>query len=120
LKVAVVGMPRHIKMLSLEPVAQPIVFDQAAIREWIQLCDEEAEIHRNGGDVSELSAARTSAVAGLISLIAPSVTPEAALALFRFLMEEREPLQTIPEDPNMLDRMEIDDDEAEEVQSTQD
>jgi len=35
-------------------------------------------------------------------------------------MHEREPLQTIPEDPNMLDRMEIDDDEAEEVQSTQD
>jgi hypothetical protein len=107
-------------MSSVEPVAQPIVFDQAAIREWIQLCDEEAELRRNGADVSQLSAARTSAVAGLVSLIAPSVRPEAALALFRFLMHEREPLQTIPEDPNMLDRMEIDGEEAEEVQSNED
>jgi hypothetical protein len=108
-------------MSSVEPVAQPIVFDQAAIREWIQLCDEEAELRRNGADVSQLSAARTSAVAGLISLIAPSVKPEEALGLFRLLMQESGPLPTIPEDPNMIEHMEIDEEEhIEEVQSSED
>ena len=103
-------------MLSVEPTAQPIVFDQAAIREWIQLCDEEAALRRSGAEVSELSAARTSAVAGLISLIAPSVSPEAALGLFQLLMQEPI-LHTIPEDPNWDEDMEIDEEEeVEEVQ----
>ena len=83
-----------------EPETNPntIVFDQAALAEWVQTCAAEAALREAGAPIGQLAAARTGAIAGMISLIAPSMEPEAAFALFALLLNDSATPQT-PEEP---------------------
>lgn len=69
-------------------MSEPIVFDDAAVAEWVQACSAEAALRAEGAPIGELAAARTGVVAGLVSLIAPSVNPEVAFALVALLLGE--------------------------------
>ena len=81
----------------------PIVFDDAAVAEWVQACSAEAALRAEGAPIGELAAARTGVVARLVSLIAPSVNPETAFALLALLLAEESPVSAAPvleqEDP---------------------
>lgn len=79
----------RIKMsLTDTSVSEPIVFDDAAVTQWVQACSAEAAMRAEGAPIGELAAARTGVVAGLVSLIAPSVNPEVAFALLALLLGE--------------------------------
>ena len=83
------GLPTRIKMsLTDTSVSEPIVFDDAAVTQWVQACSAEAAMRAEGAPIGELAAARTGVVAGLVSLIAPSVNPEVAFALLALLLGE--------------------------------
>jgi len=69
-------------------VSEPIVFDDAAVTQWVQACSAEAAMRAEGAPIGELTSARTGVVAGLVSLIAPSVNPEVAFALLALLLGE--------------------------------
>lgn len=69
-------------------VSEPIVFDDSAVTQWVQACSAEAAMRAEGAPIGELAAARTGVFAGLVSLIAPSVNPEAAFALLALLLGE--------------------------------
>lgn len=81
----------------------PIVFDDAAVVQWVQACSAEAALRADGAPIEELASARTGVVAGLVSLIAPSVNPEVAFALLALLLGESSATATEtvtePEDP---------------------
>ena len=77
-------------------VSEPIVFDDAAVVQWVQACSAEAALRADGAPIEELASARTGVVAGLVSLIAPSVNPEVAFALLALLLTVT---VTEPEDP---------------------
>ena len=66
----------------------PIVFDQVALTEWVQACQAEAAMREQGAPPEQLAAARTGAIAGLVSLIAPSVEPEVVAALFALMLQD--------------------------------
>ena len=93
------GLPTRIKMSSTE--SNQIVFDDAAVAQWVQACSAEAAMRAEGAPIGELAAARTGVVAGLVSLIAPSVNPEAAFALLALLLGESSvtATETEAEDP---------------------
>jgi len=79
----------RIKMsLTDTSVSEPIVFDDAAVTQWVQACSAEAAMRAEGAPIGELTSARTGVVAGLVSLIAPSVNPEVAFALLALLLGE--------------------------------
>lgn len=84
-------------------VSEPIVFDDAAVVQWVQACSAEAALRADGAPIEELASARTGVVAGLVSLIAPSVNPEVAFALLALLLGESSATATEtvtePEDP---------------------
>jgi hypothetical protein len=84
-------------------VSEPIVFDDAAVTQWVQACSAEAALRADGAPIGELASARTGVVAGLVSLIAPSVNPEVAFALLALLLGESSATEaaaeTEPEDP---------------------
>lgn len=81
-------------------VSEPIVFDDAAVVQWVQACSAEAALRADGAPIEELASARTGVVAGLVSLIAPSVNPEVAFALLALLLGESSTVTvTEPEDP---------------------
>jgi hypothetical protein len=69
-------------------VSEPIVFDDAAVTQWVQACSAEAALRADGAPIGELTSAHTGVVAGLVSLIAPSVNPEVAFALLALLLGE--------------------------------
>ena len=81
----------------------PIVFDEAAVTEWVQACSAEAALRADGAPIEELASARTGVVAGLVSLIAQSVNPETTFALLALLLAEETPVSAAPgldqEDP---------------------
>ena len=87
------------KMSSTE--SNQIVFDDAAVVQWVQACSAEAAMRAEGAPIGELAAARTGVFAGLVSLIAPSVNPEAAFALLALLLGESSAtaIETEVEDP---------------------
>ena len=93
------GLPTRIKMSTTE--SNQIVFDDAAVAQWVQVCSAEAAMRAEGAPIGELAAARTGVVAGLVSLIAPSVNPEAAFALLALLLGESSvtATETEAEDP---------------------
>ena len=66
----------------------PIVFDQVALTEWVQACQAEAAMREQGAPPEQLAAARTGAIAGLVSLIAPSVEPDVVAALFALMLQD--------------------------------
>lgn len=76
----------------------PIVFDDAAVVQWVQACNAEAALRADGAPIEELAAARTGVITGLVSLIAPSVNPEVAIALLALLLGESS-TKAEPEDP---------------------
>ncbi len=82
-------------------VSEPIVFDDAAVVQWVQACSAEAALRADGAPIEELASARTGVVAGLVSLIAPSVNPEVAFALLALLLGESSATEAVtePEDP---------------------
>ena len=85
-------------------VSEPIVFDDAAVVQWVQACSAEAALRADGAPIEELASARTGVVAGLVSLIAPSVNPEVAFALLALLLgESSTEAETEPEDPISAD-----------------
>ena len=92
------GLPTRIKMSSTE--SNQIVFDDAAVTQWVQACSAEAAMRAEGAPIGELTSARTGVVAGLVSLIAPSVNPEVAFALLALLLgESSAETETEAEDP---------------------
>jgi hypothetical protein len=95
------GLQIRIKMsLTDTSVSEPIVFDDAAVTQWVQACSAEAAMRAEGAPIGELAAARTGVVAGLVSLIAPSVNPETAFALLALLLgESSAKMETEAEDP---------------------
>lgn len=100
------GLPTRIKMSSIDTsVSEPIVFDDASVVQWVQACSAEAAMRAEGAPIGELAAARTGVVAGLVSLIAPSVNPETAFALLALLLGESSATEAAtateaePEDP---------------------
>ena len=95
-------LPTRIKMSSTDTsVSEPIVFDDAAVTQWVQACSAEAAMRAEGAPIGELAAARTGVFAGLVSLIAPSVNPETAFALLALLLGESSATatETEAEDP---------------------
>lgn len=78
-------------------VSEPIVFDDAAVTQWVQACSAEAAMRAEGAPIGELAAARTGVFADLVSLIAPSVNPEVAFALLALLLGESSATATATE-----------------------
>ena len=104
----------------------PIVFDDAAVVQWVQACSAEAALRADGAPIEELASARTGVVAGLVSLIAPSVNPEVAFALLALLLGESsteavtEPEDPIPADSQVATVIEDDKSVASDVESSSD
>lgn len=107
-------------------VSEPIVFDDAAVVQWVQACSAEAALRADGAPIEELASARTGVVAGLVSLIAPSVNPEVAFALLALLLGESsteavtEPEDPIPADSQVATVIEDDKSVASDVESSSD
>jgi len=80
-----------------------ITFNESEITAWVQACQHEGTLREEGASAEEIIAARVGVIAGLVSLIAPSM-PDADMApLFALLlsgeMNSVEVAEVVDEDP---------------------
>ena len=74
-----------------------ITFNESEVNAWVQACQHEGALREAGASANELMGARLGVVAGLISLIAPSMPDTDMAPLFALLLQGDQIEQTKPE-----------------------
>ena len=79
-----------------------VEFDAEALTAWVELCNQEGEMRRNGASEDELAAMRWRIIAGMAALL-PNMDPAEQANLVGFLMRAQESTGTVEAAPEVTD-----------------